>query len=318
MGLAGILVTAVLPVVALAGVGAALGRQTAVDPGSLNTVVVYVLAPALVFHSLATTAVGAGTILRVAVGVVAVAVAIGALAAAVGRLRGHDDALIGALVLVTAFGNTGNYGLPLSTFAFGDVGRSTAVVYLVAQTMLIFSAGVYVAAWAGGSGGGASARRVFELPLLYAGIAALAARWLGLLPPAGSNLMATVRLVGDAAIPVMLLVLGIQLERADLGGALGRVAEPTVLRMAVAPPVAVGVAVALGLTAPPVTRTFVLQSSMPTAVFPLVLLTEFASDTTVDGLPLPQYAGAVVLVTTLLSVPVLTALIAVLRSGAVV
>lgn len=318
MGLAGILATAVLPVVALAGVGAVLGRYAGVDPGSLNTVVVYVLAPALVFHSLATTTVGAGTVLRVAAGVGAVAVAVGGLAAAVGRLRGHDDALVGALVLVTAFGNTGNYGLPLSTFAFGDVGRSTAVVYLVAQALLIFSAGVYVAAWAGGSRGGAGARRVLELPLLYAVLAALVARWAGVLPPAGSNLMATVRLVGDAAIPVMLLVLGVQLERADLGAALDRVAEPTVLRMAVAPPVAVGVAVALGLDPPGVTRTFVLQSSMPTAVFPLVLLTEFAGDVTVEGVPLPQYAGAVVLVTTLVSVPALTALIAVLRSGVVV
>ncbi|MFB6302644.1 MAG: AEC family transporter [Haloferacaceae archaeon] len=318
MGLASILATAVLPVVALAGVGAVLGRHTDVDPGSLNTVVVYVLAPALVFHSLATTAVGAGTILRVAVGVGAVAVAVGAVAAAVGRLRGHDDALIGALVLVTAFGNTGNYGLPLSTFAFGDVGRSTAVVYLVAQAMLLFSVGVYVAAWSGGSRGGTGARRVLELPLLYAVVAALVARWLGVLPPAGTNLMGTVRLVGDAAIPVMLLVLGVQLERADLGAALHRVAEPTVLRMAVAPPIAVGVAFALGIDPAGVARTFVLQSSMPTAVFPLVLLTEFAGDATVDGLPLPQYAGAVVLVTTLVSVPVLTVLIAVLRSGVVI
>ncbi|MFB6282024.1 MAG: AEC family transporter [Haloferacaceae archaeon] len=318
MSLAGILATAVLPVVGLAAVGAALGRYAAVDPEPLTTVVVYVLAPALVFHSLATTAVGAGTVLRVAVGVAAVAVAVGAVAAAVGRLRGHDDALVGALVLVTAFGNTGNYGLPLSAFAFGGVGRSTAVVYLVAQSVLLFSAGVYLAAWSGGSRGGAGARRVLELPLIYAVGAALAARRFGLVPPPGTDLMATVRLVGDAAVPVMLLVLGLQLERADIAASLGRVAEPTVLRMAVAPPVAVGVAAALGLDPPGVARTFVLQSSMPTAVFPLVLLTEFAGDATVDGTPLPQYAGAVVLVTTLVSVPALTALIAVLRSGAVV
>ena len=74
MALVGILATAILPVVALAGVGAALGRHTDVDPDSLNTVVIYVLAPALIFHSLATTAVRAGTILRLAAGVVAVAV----------------------------------------------------------------------------------------------------------------------------------------------------------------------------------------------------------------------------------------------------
>ncbi|MFB6080182.1 MAG: AEC family transporter [Haloferacaceae archaeon] len=318
MSLVGIFATAILPVVALAGVGVVLGRHTDVDPGSLNTVVVYVLAPALVFHSLATTQVRAGTILRLAVGVAATVAVMGAVAVAVGRLRGHDDALVGALVLVTMFGNTGNYGIPLSTFTFGDVGRSTAVVYLVAQSLLIFSVGVYVAAWSGGARGGATARRVLALPLPYAVVAALGARWLGLVPPADANLMATLGLVGNAAIPVMLLVLGVQLARTDVGTALGRVAEPTVLRMAVAPVAGVVVALALGLDAPAVARTFVLESSMPTAVFPLVLLTEFAGDATVDGVPLPQYAGATVLATTLVSVPALTLLVAVLRAGVVV
>lgn len=318
MSLAGIFGTAVLPVVAIAGVGAVLGRHTDVDPGSLNTVVVYVFAPALVFHSLATTRVDAGTLVRIVVGVGVFTLAMGVVAAAVGRLRGHDDAFVGALVLLTAFGNCGNYGIPLSTFAFGDVGRSTAVVYLVAQSLIVFSVGVYVAAWTGGSRGGAGVRRVLELPLLYAVVAAVLARWLDLLPSADANAMETLRLVGDAAIPLMLLVLGIQLARTDVGRALGQVAEPTVLRMGVAPPVAVAVALTLGIDAGGVTRTFVLESSMPTAIFPLILLTEFASDAAVDGVALPQYASAVVLVTTLLSVPVLTGLVALLRSGVVV
>ncbi|MFB6157040.1 MAG: AEC family transporter [Haloferacaceae archaeon] len=318
MVLSDIFLTAILPVVTIAGVGAVLGRHTDVDPQSLNTVVVYVFAPALIVYSLATTRVGAGTIARIAVGVAGFTLAMGAIAAAVGRARGHDDAFVGLLVLVTAFTNCGNYGLPLSTFAFGDVGRSTAVVYLVAQSMLVFSVGVYVAAWSGGSRGGAGMRRVLELPLLYAVLAGLAARYLGLVPPVDSNAMETLRLVGDSAIPVMLLVLGIQLERADVGTALHRVAEPTVLKMAVAPAVAAAVGLALGVDAPDVTRTFVLESAMPTAVFPLILLTEFAGDATVDGVPLPQYASAVILVTTLVSVPVLTGLIALLRSGIVV
>jgi predicted permease len=314
MALSAIFLTAILPVVAIAGVGVVLGRYTDADPNSLNTVVVYVLAPALVVHSLATTRVGAGTIARIAVGVAAFTFVMGGFAFAVGRLRGHDDAFVGLLVLVTAFTNCGNYGIPLSSFAFGDVGRSTAVVFLVAQSILTFSAGVYVAAWSGGAG----VRRVLELPLLYAVVVGLAARWLGVLPPVDSNAMATLRLVGDSSIPVMLLVLGIQLERADVGTALGRVAEPTVLKMAVAPAVGVGVALLLGIDTAAVTRTFVLESAMPTAIFPLVLLTEFAGDTRVDGVPLPQYASAVILVTTLVSVPVLTGLIALLRTGLVV
>ncbi|MFW5935073.1 MAG: AEC family transporter, partial [Halolamina sp.] len=58
MSLLSIFASAILPIVLIAAVGVVLGRVKDVEPGPLNTAVVYVLAPALVLHSLMATELG--------------------------------------------------------------------------------------------------------------------------------------------------------------------------------------------------------------------------------------------------------------------
>jgi hypothetical protein len=317
MSLLSIFATAILPIVAIAGVGFVLGRFQDVDAGPLNTVTVYVLAPALVFHSLATTTLSGRTLASVVVAVVVYHLLMIAVAEGIGRLLGETDPLLSALVLVSAFPNSGNYGVPVSEFAFGQTGRSTAVLYLSVQGVLLYTLGVYIASRGGGSGGLSGVRRVFTVPLVYAVIGALALRWLGVVPPADTTAMQTLELVGESSIPVMLLILGIQLARTDYGAALTRVGVPTTLKMLVAPVVAAAVALVVGFREPTVGRVFVLESAMPAAITPLILLMEF-SDVEVEGMSVPEYVSTAVFVTTLVSVPLLTVLIFLLQSGAVI
>jgi len=314
--LAGIFLGAVGPIVAIAGVGYALDATKDVDPGPLNTAVVYVLAPALVFHSLAVTELDADTLVRLAVGVVAFTLAMWLVAEVVGRATGEREPLLSALVLVAVFSNSGNLGIPVSDFAFGDVGRQTAVVFLSVQSVLMYTVGVYAASRSAGSAGRDGLRRVFRLPLVYAVATALVARALGVVPPADGAAMESLRLVGDAAIPVMLLVLGIQLARTNTGAAVARTGPAVALRLLAAPAVGLGVAGLLGFGDPDVARVFVLETAMPAAVTPVILVTEFAADARQGGLTVPQYVSTSVLVTTLLGVPGLTLLIAALQSGA--
>ena len=99
--LAGIFLGAVGPIVANAAVGYVLDTARDVDPEPLNTAVLYVLAPALVFHSLAVTELDAGTLVRLGVGVVAFTAAMWAVAEVVDRSRRNPagacrDVLAGA------------------------------------------------------------------------------------------------------------------------------------------------------------------------------------------------------------------------------
>ncbi len=316
MELVAILAGAVLPIVAIAGTGVVLGRLRDIDPGPLNTVAVYVLTPALVFHSLATTAFGGGTLVRLAAATGGVILATLAVAGVIAYGLGRRDGAIAALVLAASFPNAGNYGIPLSDFAFPDGGRAVAVVYVACEAILLYTVGVAVAAAAGGQRNWKAVRRVFTVPLVYAVPAALFARWLGVVPPADGTVMTTLGLVGDSAIPVMLLVLGVQLARTDAGGAVSAVGVPTLIKLVVAPAIAVPLAL-VAFRDPTVARVFVLESAMPAAVTPVVLVGEFADDASVHGVPLAGYVSTVVLVSTLVSIPTTTLLIALLQTGLV-
>jgi predicted permease len=81
-------------------------------------------------------------------------------------------------------------------------------------------------------------KRVFGVPFVYAVVVALAARYAGVVPPAESTLMQTLELVGNASIPVMLLILGVQLAGVDIEGTLRPVGAAGALRLLLAPLVA--------------------------------------------------------------------------------
>ena len=309
--------TAILPIVAVGGVGYLLGSVRDIETGSLNTVVVYILAPALVFHSLTTTTLAGSTLVRITAAVVLFHVVAILVAEAAGRAVGASRTALAALILVTAFPNTGNYGIPVSNFAFGETGRATAVVALSVQAVLIYTVGVYIAGRGSAGGVAAGLRRVFSVPLVYAVVAALFARWLGAVPPADSTAMSTLQLVGDSAIPLMLLLVGIQLARTDIGSTLSAVGGAVALKMVVAPVLGVGIALAVGFSDPVVARTFVLETAMPSAVTPIILVEEFAEGE-VAGVPVTEFVSTAIFATTLVSVVTLTAVIAILQTGVVV
>lgn len=319
MSVVSALTDAVLPVLAVAAAGYVLGRVKDVNVDALGTVVVYILTPALVFESLTTTSLSGDAVARLGVGVLAFTVVMAGLAVAVARLLGVPEALEGPMVLTSTFPNAGNYGIPLSAFAFGAVGRSTAVIFITAQAVLMYTFGVYLAA-RGGAGRTAmdAVSDVFRLPLVYAVGAAGLFRYLDLVPPTGTATMETLALVGNSAIPVMLIMLGVQLANAQGGTSLDRVLAPTGLKLLVAPVVAVGLVPILGIGGDPVVaRTFVLECAMPAAITPLVLVVEFARDHDADVSP-AEYVSTTVTVTTVLSVLTVAVLVPLLQSGAVV
>ncbi len=312
MSLVAALTEAILPVLSIAAIGYVLGRVRDVNVDAIATVTIYVLLPALVFHSLLTSPIGERTALLVGVGVAAYTLGMLALAAGVGSAIGESGATYGGLLLSSSLPNAGNYGIPLAAFAFGAVGRSTAVLYIVFQSVLMYTIGVSIASRGGSTSLREATLEIFRLPLVYAVAAAPIVRFLGFVPADGSPSMEALALTGDAAIPVMLLLLGIQLANTTYGTAIRRTTPAFVLKLGVSPVVAVAVALALGLDGD-IARVFVLACAMPTAVTPVLLMIEY--DTGSDGISGPEYVSTAVLLTTLGSVATLTLLLAALQSG---
>lgn len=333
MSIVSVFVTAILPVTVVAGVGAIIGGLTETDAGPLNTITLYVLLPSLIFHSLVTTSIPIGTAVKVGVGVGLYTLLMVLIAVVVTRVRGHGRASLSALVLGSTFTNAANYAIPVAAFAFGPVGRSAAVLFVIAQNVMMYTVGVYVASRSRAASRTA-ASEIFRLPLMYAVVVAVLAKWVDVVPT--GTALETIRFTGEAAIPVMLLILGIELA-GTRRAAVSAVRTPTVLKLLVAPVVGVAIALFLSFDTPVIARTFVLGCAAPTAIMPLVLAIKYSStdaDGSVDAdteseaisapdsggisVPIPQYVGAAVFLSTVASIPTLTILLWILQSGVII
>ncbi|GGL55416.1 AEC family transporter [Halocalculus aciditolerans] len=316
MSVTGAFTEAILPIVAIAAVGYVIGERTNLRIEPLNTIALQFFLPALVFYGIATTALTGSTAVVFVLAVVAYLAVTMGLAFAGTRLLDVPDSLRSGTVLASAFPNSGFVGIPLTGFLFGDFGRTVATIFLTVQSVVLYTLGVYVvSADADETAGAASAvREVFRLPLVYAVLLAVALRVLGLVPPVDGTAMTTIDMVGSAAVPLMLTVVGIQLSNVDLSVLRG-VAFPTATKLVVAPLVGVGIALAAGFADPRISNTFVLECATPAAVTPLAIVIAYSDSTPDDAVSTADYMSSVIFVTTVLSVATLTALVVAIQSG---
>jgi predicted permease len=292
-----------LPIFLVAGVGFALARYLGASVHTLSRVSFNALAPCLVFSQLVTSPVTGLDFGRMALFCVLTMLAMGLVARLAAMGLRLDRPSVSAFLLVVMFSNGGNYGLPVVLFAFGRDALSHASVYFVTSAVLVYTVGVLLAA-----SGRRSVRRalkgILKVPAAWAvGVAAIVLAG-GLTVPLA--LMRPITLLGDAALPMMILVLGMQLERASVPDRPRVVAVAVILSLAVAPVVALVLASLLGL-AGPARQAAVLQASMPTAVVTTILALEYDVR--------PAFVTSVVLLATLLSPLTLTVLIAYLQGS---
>jgi malate permease and related proteins len=291
----------ILPIFIVASVGYLLARFSAVDARVLSRVIFNALSPCLVFNLLVTSTISRGEFGQMALFCVLVTAAAGVLARlAVIPLR-LDRAMRSAFLLVIMFSNSGNYGLPVALFAFGREALARATVYFVVASVLTYTVGVFLAA-SGRRSVGQALLGVFRVPAVYAIAAAGLVLAFGIaLPPVVTR---PVGLLSDAGLPMMILVLGMQLERAVMPDRPVVVAAAATVSLLLMPLAAFEIAKALGLTGPAFAAA-VIQASMPAAVVTTILALQYEVA--------PGFVTSVVLVTTALSPLTLTAVIYLLR-----
>lgn len=274
----------ILPILIVAGFGFLLRRWFAVDQRSLSSAALNVLSPALVFSSLVNSRVAPEELFELMLFTVLSIALLGAIGLAVSPILRLSRVETATLLILIMFVNSGNYGLTLVELRYGSDGLARAVVYYVTSTILIYTLGVFIAS-AGKVSGRESLAKLVRLPAVYAAVLAVIVYAMKI--PIPAPIMDAVEIAGAGAIPVMLLVLGMQL--ADLRGDINmRLAVPAIgLRLLVGPLVGLLIATLVGL------RGFsrgaaIIEASMPSAVFTIILATEF-------DLPAPAVTSIVVL-----------------------
>ena len=191
------------------------------------------------------------------------------------------------------FGNTGNLGLPLAMFAFGEVGLGYAVVVFAVMAIGSFSIGVWMVS------GGGSINKVFKEPMVWAtllGALFLIQGWQT--PKWATN---TLELLGQMAIPLMLITLGVALARLKINF-ISRAIILSVLKLCVS----VGVAWIIGIYFELNDIAFavlVMQIATPVAVTSYLLAQKYGADANeVAGLVIASTALSVFALPVLLGI----------------
>lgn len=205
----------ILPAFIVIAVGVWVGRAFSLSLVSLNRVALYSALPGLVFTSMSRTELAFSDTWVLYAANALFVVVMGTLAwFGSGRLRK------GARRGVTAtsmFGNAANMMLPVSLFAFGEAGLQRALALYVFSALLLFGLGPLMF---GGIEPGAPGRRrklvlkIATFPVLWAAVLGVAVNLLEVPVPLGVS--RGVALLGEAAIPLILLTLGVQIQQAGL------------------------------------------------------------------------------------------------------
>jgi len=293
-----ILVSDVLPIFAIALVGFLLERRVSGSVRTLSTITFNALSPCLVFTQLVTSRLSGSDVVHMALYCVLLTAGMGIAGGLLAMLLHLERKALSSFLLVVLFSNSGNYALPLILFAFGAEALAYASVYFVTSAILVYTVGVFIAA-RGVQDLGSAARRLLRVPALYALAAAGLLSLFHVTPP--KTLMRPVGMLSDAALPMMILVLGMQLKRAVVPTRPRVVGAAVALSLIVSPIIGFGLATLLGFSGAARAAAITL-ASMPAAVITTVLALEFDLDS--------SFVTSTVFLSTLLSPLTLVPLIA--------
>lgn len=289
-----------LPIFLAALAGYLLARWLPINPHTLSSVTFYIFTPCLVFNQLVNNKLSNKDIIRLISFAVLIICLVGILTFLTGKLLKIPRGTLSAVIITSMFMNAGNFGLPVTSFAFGPAALAYATLFFVTNSVMTNTVGVVIA-----SMGKASLKKalgnLFKIPTIYAlalAILFIQADWTVPLP-----VSRTVEILGGAAVPCLMVLLGVQFHSVRLKGKIIPLTVTSVMRLLVSPLLAFGLSNLLALTGP-ARQAGILEAAMPAAVLNTVLATQFETD--------PAFVSAAVAVTTILSIFTLPPILAIL------
>lgn len=209
----------IFPVFACTGLGAAYGYRYRPDMSVVNRLNMEFFAPFLVFWALVNQPFDFPAYRDLAIGGVAAVLGAGLLLLPIARLLKLN---LKTFLPPMMFNNSGNMGIPLVLFAFGEGALQAAVVLFIIEMVLHFSVGFYILDHR------TRPLQLLKMPMIQATLLGLLFSGLHInLPDALAN---TVKLLGQVSIPLLLFSLGVRLLDVNFRdwklGAFGAIAGP--------------------------------------------------------------------------------------------
>ena len=252
----------------------------------------YIMTPVLVFETFYTNVLDSDYLFITifALGLCAVLILLVYL---ISYIRGYSTKEKCGLILGSVFMNNGNYGTPVALLLFGAAGFDYAIILMVIQTIVMATVGIYFAARGSDIGGGFkdTIGVVMRTPIIYGAVAGWLFQVTGI--TIGSSFMTTLDLVGNAAIPTIMLVLGMQLAKISLKNVeKEKVFYAVTLKLAIAPIIAWGIGYFLPVDML-LKQLMVVMAGMPAAANTTMYAIQFNTE--------PEFVSVCTFVSTILS-----------------
>lgn len=293
-----IFINVMLPVLLIFGFGYGIQKWKKIDVTSVSTVALYVLIPCLVFNTIYKANLDKTYFQMIVFSFILLSVLV-MINKIYTRLKKHSSSIENGLILSTAFMNSGNYGAPIILFAYGEKAFTLAVTFMVLQQIIMNFFGVYYAA-KGKDGMKVAIKSVFEMPPTYALIAALLLNLSNVTVP--ENLLSVIELIGNAAIPIVMIVLGMQLANLRYGQfKWAEISYGITTRMVISPIIAYIITIFIMDLDPLLRNVLIVSSAMPSAATTVLFALQYKTE--------PELVSSITLVSTLVSVLSLTLLL---------
>jgi predicted permease len=286
------------PILLVASIGFLLQRALKLNPRSISQTVFNVFAPALVLKLLIVTEIQAADIGKMVLFSATITLLISLICWVISKTLRLRESLSSAFILATTFANTGNFGLSVNQFAFGEQALALASLFFITHSMMTNSLGVYIAT-VGKAQPKQALLGLLKVPAVYAIPVALLVRTTGVHLPV--MIWRPIDLLASAAIPCMLIILGMQIGHAGLPKTKDVLGLSVALRLLVGPLIAVLIAPLFQLGAVAY-QAGILEAATPTAVMTSIIALEYEVE--------PDFVTGAILVSTILSPLTITPLIA--------
>lgn len=278
----------VFPIVAIVLVGYLYARRFRPDMASATRLNLEIFIPALIFSVLSGEGFELGRYAELAIAATLVVLGSGLLAWPLARWFGYPARVFLPPMM---FNNSGNMGLPLALFAFGEAALPAAMILFLVENTLHFTVGNAMLT------GHVNPIRLLRMPMLVATLGGLIVAVMELRVP--GPIHEAIQLLGEIAIPLMLFALGVRMTGIDLSdwriGALGALVCPAAgLLMAAA------VMLVLPMPASQVSQLW-LFAALPPAVVNFMLAERYAVG--------PRQVAAIVLMGNLASLLIIPVVI---------
>lgn len=292
-----IFINVMLPVLLIFSLGFVFQRIFHLNIHPLSTLAIYLLLPFLIFQVFYRETINKSFLVIVIVTTLILTIMI-IICILLGKIFEIKGEKLNALLLSSCFPNSGNYGVPVIMFAFGTKGLIYGMPIMIFHNILMGTVGVYIASNQNGRFLD-SLKMIFKQPMNYVIIPAILLNQFDITIP--KNFMKVINMIGNTAIPIIMLILGMQLADAKLQNlSWFKINLALILKLAIFPLIAFGLCQLLSLNYL-LTAIIVIMSAMPSAANTTLYAVQFNLE--------PQLVSACTFISSLFSIFTLTFLI---------